>query len=158
MIHPCRKQKILPKNKKTVNDYCCRITSMVKWVQQNYPHYYDLGVVELTSEQKAKKKKYHKQTHDFMYDKINIKIIKGFISANKFKADNPNQQYGFVHMRKYHNAIQFGARRVEVQLPQSYRLKMPLFLDSLKKEKKKSKQGRKCCRKGGRSNNICIVF
>lgn len=127
------------KKQKTVNDYCCRITSMVKWVQQNYPQYYDLGVVELTNEQKEKKK-YHRQTHDFIYDKINIKIIKGFISANKFKADNPNQQYGFVHMRKYHNAIQFGARRAEVQLPQSYRLKMPLFLDSLKKEKTKAKK------------------
>ena len=119
-----------------MEDYCNRINKIIKWIQNNYPEYYEIGVVELTNQDM---RDYHKQTHDLRYECLNIKMIKAFISAHKYKA-NSDIQYGFVHMRKYHNAIQFGATRSGVVLPQEYCIQMQYFLSSLKREKANAKK------------------
>ena len=124
------------KKRKAVEDYCNRINTIIKWIRENYPEYYEIGVVELTNQDR---RDYHKQMHDLRYECLNVKMIKAFISAHKYKP-NSDIQYGYVHMRKYHNAIQFGAKRAGVALPQEYCFQMQHFLSSLKREKTNAKK------------------
>ena len=56
---------------------------MITWVKTEYSAYYDEGVVELTAEQKEDKTNYYKSTHDFVYNGINVSVIKAFMSAKK---------------------------------------------------------------------------
>ena len=55
------------KTRKTVQDHNRRIMEMVKWVGEEYPEYYNQGIVPLTEEEMNDKRKYHNSTHDFNY-------------------------------------------------------------------------------------------
>ena len=109
---------------------------------QKHPAQYDHTVVELTPEQKANPDfKYFTATHDFKYECINVVIIRAFLSAEKkYKDDTKTTQYSEVHIRKYHDAIQFGMRTIDAALPKEYHTGMTKFLVSVKKEKKKAKE------------------
>ena len=123
------------------NDYCCRITDMIKWMKDNYPSYYSQGVIELTPEQKADKIRYRKtstQTHDLIYNRLNVKMIKAYMSAKRFKSSG--KEYGFDHMRKYKDAVKFGSKRAKQPLPQNFEVEMVAFLGSLKNKKRRQKR------------------
>ena len=127
------------KKARTVEDLCNRLKRMTEWIKENYPQYHQVGVVPLSAEQKADRKKYHRQEEDFIYKQLNVKMIQAFMSANKFKPGTTNQ-YGFVHIRKYHNAIQYGAMRAGESLPEQYTVEMTRYLNSSKKEKNQAKK------------------
>ena len=112
---------------------------MIAWIKQNYPEYHRVGIIALSEEQKADKRRFHTQEEDFKYKGLNVNIVKAFMSGHKFKPGT-QIQYGFIHMRKYHNAIQHGASRAGEPLPQAYVIEMPKFLQSLKKEKNQAKK------------------
>lgn len=47
---------------------------MIKWIKEKYPDQFAHCVVELTAEQMADPDlKYFKATHDFIYEKVNVK-------------------------------------------------------------------------------------
>ena len=69
------------KSPKTVQDHNRRLIEMIKWVQEEYPDYYENGVIELTEEQKE---------DNFIYTNINVNIMKAFLSKK-------NKQ---VHIRR----------------------------------------------------------
>lgn len=131
---------------KTVKDHNRRIMQQVRWVQQHYPEYADQVVVELTDEQKADTGRYYKSTHDFLYQKLNVKVAKSFLAAHKFKPGKFNSNgvpihYSYSHLRKFHDAVIHGATRQKVPLPEIYELEMKNYLDSMLKEKTKAKKG-----------------
>ena len=137
-----RETEDFAKKLRTVRDCCNRLKMMIEWLKTHYPNYHSVGIIPLSEDQKADKGRYHKQEEDFIYDRINVKMIKAFMSANKMKPGT-EKQYSFVHMRKYHNAIQHGASRAGQQLPQSYVIGMTKFLNSFQKENNQAKkQGR----------------
>ena len=133
------------KKQKTVNDHCNRLKEMIRWVHDNYREYYEQGVIELTEEQKADQKRYYKSTHDFVYNAINVDITKAFLGTKKY---HPNKQtrsgkrvhYSFSHLRKFYDAILFGAYRAKSALPERYEIEMKTYLDSIKKEKTVAKK------------------
>ena len=127
------------KKTKTIQDFCNRLKKMIAWIKQNYPEYHRVGNIALSEEQKADKRRFHTQEEDFKYKGLNVNIVKAFMSGHKFKPGTQTQ-YGFIHMRKYHNAIQHGASRAGEPLPQAYVIEMPKILQSLKKEKIKRKK------------------
>ena len=110
---------------------------MIKWIEKHYPQYYNSVVVPLTDEQKADKLKYYKGTHDFVYPKLDVNIIKAFISAHKIRGTSSNGEpifHGYDNLHKYKDAVLFGSKRVNSPLSTQYNLGMKSFLDSLKKE------------------------
>ena len=128
---------------KTIRDHNRRISIMIKWIEINYPNYFQTMVVTLTEAQKSDKLKYYKATHDFVYSSLHVSIIKAFISAHKIRGTSSNGQpiyYGYDHLRKYKDAVLFGSKRVNSPLPHEYTLAMKTFLDSLKKENQKKKK------------------
>jgi hypothetical protein len=130
---------------KTVQEHNRRLMQMIEWTRQNYPAYAERGIIELNDDQKRDAKRYYKSTHDFKYQSLNPQIIKAFLSDNKFKpnafnADGKPIMYSFTHMRKFQDAILFGALRAKTSLPERYLLEMKSFLDSKKKETTKAKK------------------
>ena len=119
-----------------------RQIEMIKWIKEKYPDQFAHCVVELTAEQKADPDlKYFKATHDFIYEKVNVNIIRAFLSAEKkYRDATKTTQYSEVHIRKYHDAIKFGCRTIDAALPQEYHTGMAKYLMSVKKEKKKAKE------------------
>ena len=118
---------------------------MIRWVKIEYVEYLNEAVIELTEEQKADKKRYHNSTHDFKYRTINVEVIKAFLSKkkyhpNKTTRDGKPVHYSFSHLRKFQDAILFGAHRAKVPLPEVYEMEMKSYIDSIKKEKTKAKK------------------
>ena len=130
---------------KTVKDHNRRIMQQIRWVQAHYPEYAEQVVVELTDEQKADTGRYHKSTHDFLYQNLNVLVAKSFLAAHKFKPGKFTQDgtpihYSYSHLRKFHDAIIHGATRQGVPLPEVYEIEMRNYLDSMLKEKTKAKK------------------
>ena len=118
------------------NNYCCRIIDMIAWIRVNYPTYYTTGVVKLTPEQEGDKLMFGMhttQTHDLIYNRLNVKMIKAFMSANRFKLNG--KEYGFDHTRKYKDAVKYGAKRAKQPLPQNFDIEMLAYMQSLNKQK-----------------------
>ena len=130
----------------TVHSHNRRLMKMIGWIRVNYLQYYTLMVVKLTPQEMADKDRFHKSTHDFDYQKIRSDIIKAFLSATKIKATKPDGTeifYSFDNLRKYKDAILFGAKRKKIKLPDQFLVDMNAYVDSLKKENQSAKkQGR----------------
>ena len=71
------------KLEKTVIDHNRQLKEMIKWVETEYPDYYQESVVELTDEQKADRKRYYTSTHDFLYGNLNVNVTKAFLATKK---------------------------------------------------------------------------
>jgi hypothetical protein len=133
------------KSAKTVKDHNRRIMEMIRWVKAEYVEYSNEAIIELTEEQKADKKRYHNSTHDFKYRTINVEVIKAFLSKKKYHPNRTTRDgkpvhYSFSHLRKFQDAILFGAHRAKVPLPEIYEMEMKSYIDSIKKEKTKAKK------------------
>ena len=99
---------------------------MIKWAQENYKSYAKTVVIKLTSEQMKNKDLYYKSTHDFKYNILEADMVKAYLSANKIKSIDVNGRetyYSFDHLRKFKDAILFGAKRARKPFLKSFRLK-----------------------------------
>ena len=98
------------KAEKTVKYHNWRIMAMIKWVEKEYSDYYQQDVVDITEEQKGYKRGYNTYTHSFIYRTLNVDAIKAFMSKNKYKTDQFNNDgkplhYSFYQLCKFNNAI-----------------------------------------------------
>ena len=76
---------------------------------------------------------------------MNIDVLKAFMSHKKFHphkttADGRPIHMSFSHVRKYYDAILFGAYRANVPLPATFKIEMGSYIDSIKKEKIKARK------------------
>jgi len=112
-------------------------------MDQNYPAYREHGgIVQLTQEQ-LDTQHHHKNTEDLQYEKINVELILAFLADHKIlkgkKKEGKHQSES--DMKKFHNAILFGAREANQALPLEYHVKVANdFLKSYKKETAAKKQ------------------
>jgi hypothetical protein len=65
-------------------------------------------------------------------------ILLVFLSKRKKKING--RLYSYHHIRKYRNAIQWGARKAKQTLPSSFVREMKLFLEAYQKETMNEKQ------------------
>ena len=123
-----------------MKDYRNRIKRMIVWIGENYADdYYPVGVVDVTDEQQADPRRhYYGKTHDLKYSGLNVEIIKAFLSTVKKKENG--QFCSFTNIRKFHDAILFGATEAREVLPQTYYTEMDRFLASYKKETCKARK------------------
>jgi hypothetical protein len=124
----------------TMRDYRNRIQALCEWMQEEFPKYVELGgVVSITDAQKSDRAFFaYKSTLDLRYDGLNVRIIKIFMSKRKIKADGKIFSHG--HIRKYRDAILWGADKAVQTLPSNVRPQLKKFLEPYLKETKKAKQ------------------
>ena len=111
---------------------------IMDWMMKEYPERAKIWIRQLT-EDEMQSGKFYKNKHDFVYDKIEVAFIQAFMSS-EVRSKSNGKQYSERHVTKFHDAIVYGAKQAEVNLPYSYTIAMKTFKISLKKEKKKAKQ------------------
>ena len=110
---------------------------MIEWVNENYPAYAKNVIIKLTREQIKDTDLYYRSTHDFKYDELDADLIKAFLSANRVKSvdsEGIETFYSFDNIRKFKDAILFGAKRAKVMLANQFRVDINSFIESWKKE------------------------
>jgi hypothetical protein len=128
----------MAKKRKMMIEHRKSIKHLYKFWIEKCPEYAALGTVELMEEQKQDRRSFHyKNTHDLVYEGINIKCVKAFLGQKKKKENS--KTCSFVNIQKYHEAILFGKEKAGVALTPSYQLEMKKFLASFKKDTKQAK-------------------
>ena len=137
-------------NASPLNDHNNHLIKMIAWVEKIADEDIQINVSEiirdLTDEEKADRVNHHKCKQDFIYSKYPAELTKLFLSdpaqiyKKRASPTDPLQQYSFDYLRKYHDAILFGANRARQKLPEGYGQEMKVFLDSLKKRNARAKK------------------
>jgi hypothetical protein len=92
-------------------DYRNRLKHIYEFWEENYPEDYAVGVCELTEEDMANEDMYWwKNKHDLVYEGMNVKMVKAFLADKKTKANGKTSSH--EHLRKYNDAILYGAKKV----------------------------------------------
>ena len=124
-------------NRRLQMEYCNRIKHIYEFLEKNYPSYFVVGVQPLSEVDLGDIDKfYHNNKYDLIYDGLNVKFIKVFFG--KIKTKENGNLCSFVHIRKYKDAILWGAKVAKCALPSSFYLETERFLNSFKKEAKKA--------------------
>jgi len=120
-------------------NYHNRMNEMIQWVERKYPQYWTEGTRELTALERADKRlHHHNNKRDFVYAGLNVRLIKGFLSEKKVKTRDEDGNVlvynGFSHVRKYDDAIKWGAKIAGENLSSEYFNQMDTFIRAFKKE------------------------
>jgi hypothetical protein len=98
-----------------------------------------VGVRKLTETELADPDKlWWKNKHDLVEEGINVKMIKAFVVHRKTKENGKTASH--AHIRKYNDAIIYGAKEAKQRLPITYYEEMEKFLAAFKKETTKAKK------------------
>jgi hypothetical protein len=119
---------------KTKREHRNRLMRMIGWIEDKYPEYVDEGgIINITVEQHADPCFFqHKCIKDFVYSGINTPIIKAFLASQKIKGNG--KMASFSHIRKFKDAILFGAEQAGEILPRLFHQETDKFLKAFKKE------------------------
>ena len=127
----------------TIRENNLRLLRMITWENENYSRCANNVVIKLTREQIKNTDLYYRSTHNFKYDELDADLIKAFLSANKVKSvdsEGTEAFYSFDNIRKFKDAILFGAKRAKVMLSGQFRVDINSYIESWKKENQKAKK------------------
>jgi hypothetical protein len=120
----------------TRKDYRNRLQRMVDWCLLKYDKYYQIVTRPVTEEElNDTTKHFHNQKRDFDYSRLSYKFVLAFLSEARIDR-NTGKKRSFVHVRKFHDAVLFGAREQGVAFNRKYHLNLKRFLESFRKESK----------------------
>ena len=138
---------------KTMKNHRERLAEIIKFVQEKHPTHSRECVREISEECKNNDRhNWFEAKYDFIYEHLHSDIIKAFMAGKKLKhfklpksrkaqeraiLNNPNRDVklcSFEHVRKYHDAMLFGASQDNAILSSTYCIEMRKFLDDYKKE------------------------
>jgi hypothetical protein len=120
-------------NEKNKRNYRNRIKHIYEWLKIEYPDYYNVGVIELSEDQLADEDMFWwKNKFDLIYEGLNVGMVKAFLAFKKRKENGKCSSH--VQLRKYNDAILWGAKTSQQRLPLSYYEAMEKFLVAFKKE------------------------
>jgi hypothetical protein len=107
---------------------------MIGWIEDKYPEHVDEGgIINITVEQYANPCFFqHKCIKDFFNSGINTSIIKAFLASQKIKGNG--KMASFSHIRKFKDAILFGAEQAGQVLPRLFHQETEKNLKAFKKE------------------------
>ncbi|KAL9181723.1 hypothetical protein ACHAXT_012066 [Thalassiosira profunda] len=121
---------------KSMEDKCRR--DYRNRIKEILPGYFEVGTKVLTVEEKADNVVFHwKNDHDLIYSGINVDMIKAFLGEKKVKLERDGVvllMHSFSHIRKYDDAIKWGAAMAGARLSQTYYSEMDRFLSAYRKE------------------------
>jgi hypothetical protein len=122
----------------TRNEHRNRLRRMVDWCITKYPKFAAIGIRKISIEElNDVTKHFHKQEYDFIYERIDPEIIMAFLSTVRKEKDNgtgTEKTRSYSHIRKFHDAILFGAREQGITLHKDYFTYMEKYLKSFKNE------------------------
>ena len=124
-------------SKETTRSHNRKLKKLIEWMRTNYPNESASMIRELTDEEKEDRERFYQSSHDLLYGSLDPLVVKAFISANKvreIKEDGTEVFYGFDHLRKYKDAVLFGAKRSRTTLSSQFYAEINPFIESLKKE------------------------
>ena len=125
----------------TRKDYRRRIVRMVKFLEEKHPDYAAIGCKTVTIAESNNPEKYYfggAYKKDLVYRGIDVKMIISFLIVNKMKANGKKKQ--FVDIRKYKDAVLWGAEIAGERLPLSFYKEIEIFLKGYKRETAKAKK------------------
>ena len=120
-----------------------RIAQIFKYWKVKDPDYYEIGVKQLTAEEQQTPSKYYFQhKEDLIYQGLNVTRVISFLMNNKHHKKGPSKGmlYSWDHMRKYRDAIQWGAKMVNQSLPTDFHKAMDRWMSLYKVEYKEAKK------------------
>jgi hypothetical protein len=92
-------------------DYPNRIKKICYFLEENDPEYYVVSVRVLSQEELDDLDSFHwKNTVDLVYFGINVKFIQAFFEHAKRKGGNNDKIMSHEQLRKFHDAIMYGAK------------------------------------------------
>jgi hypothetical protein len=119
-------------NEKNKRNYRNRLKHIYEWLEIAYPEYYKVGVIELSEAQLEDEDMFYwKNKFDLIYEGINVGMVKAFLAFKKQKENGKCSSH--VQLRKYNDAILWGAKTCHQRLPLSYYEEMDKFLVAFKK-------------------------
>ena len=109
-----------------------RIKHIYEYWKREFPDYYSVGVRDLSNKELADPTKFYwKNKEDLVYDGLNSKVLKVFVAT---KTTKPNgKTASFKNIRKYFDAVQWGAKEMNALLPVSFYQAKEKFLTAFKK-------------------------
>jgi len=126
-------------NLKSKRDHRNRLKHIYEFWQAEYPEYYNVGVRALSDEELSDEDKFWwKNKHDIVYEGINVKMVKAFLAHKKIKSNG--KMCSHVQLRKYNDAILFGAKKARTRLPRLFYEEIETYLNSFKKETRAAKR------------------
>lgn len=115
---------------KTKEGYRNRIKHIYEFLQEKYPDYCDAGGVVVVLD--TSNVFHHKNTYDLKYEGMNVEFVKVFLGQKKNKANGKLQS--FNNIRKYRDAILWGAECAKERLPTNFHEEIEKWLNSYRKE------------------------
>ena len=116
-----------------------RIKHVYEFYAKEYPDYAALGVRELAETDFADATKYwHKNKSDLVYRGFNVLLFKAFLTTKINKANGKVCSY--PQIRKYFDAVLYGAKESKELLPHDFYSDMDKFLKSFRKQTAKAKK------------------
>ena len=101
----------------TRNGHRNRLKRMVNFCYQSYAADVPKIIRPVTADELSDPTKhFHKQTEDFIYSKLPPDVIMAFLSTVT-KDEKTGKTRSYTHIRKFYDAILFGAREQRVSLP-----------------------------------------
>jgi len=135
-VRDTEQKTISERNKR---NYRNRIKHICSFFEEKYPTYFSVGVRALTDAELSDPDQFWwKNTYDLVYQGMNVKMIKAFLAHKKTKANGKTSSH--VQLRKYNDAIIFGAKSANQRLPQGYYEEMEKYLGAFKKETMSAKK------------------
>jgi hypothetical protein len=96
---------------RTTDNYRNRINHIYTFIDASYPEYAAAGGIHELAEDELPH--HHKNKKDLKYSGLNVGIIMAFLASKKNKSETMLQS--FTNMRKYHDAILYGAEKANEQ-------------------------------------------
>ena len=110
-----------------------RIKHIYNYWEQHFPDYYRVGVRNLTDEEMNDSTSFFwKNKKDIVYEGLNSKFLKAFVASKTKKTSGKTSSYD--HIRKYFDAVQWGAKESGALLPVSFFQAKEKFLAAFKKQ------------------------
>jgi len=125
---------------KTRKNYRARIVRICKWFEEHQSQYYEMGVREVTADELVDPDLFFFKRYklDLVYQGLNVDYILRFLLGNEQKERNENdapiKYKTHTDMRKYKDAIQWGAQVRQERLPRKFYEEMDKFLGAYKKK------------------------
>ena len=115
-------------------DYRNRIKRMIKYWRENCADYYQVGVRTVSQEYLGVERYYYynRFTEDIIYQGLNVQYVLHFLFKTKYKQNGKLKSMEDV--RKYKDAIMWGAKILEERLPTQFFSEMDKYLAAYKKE------------------------
>jgi len=119
---------------KSRKDYRCRLLRIIKYWEKECPDYYRIGVRQVTKDElnDGSKFYYGRYHYDLIYTGLNVTYVLHFLLNNKSKENGKLKS--ITDLRKYRDAILWGAEIAGHRLPTNFYEEMDKFKVSYKRQ------------------------